>query len=52
MVEASVTNSGESLVYKRMGAGYLLYSVGSNRKDDGGKDKPEGEMDDIVVEVK
>jgi len=52
MVEASVTDSGESLVHKRMGAGYLLYSVGRNRKDHGGKDRPEGETDDIVMDVK
>jgi hypothetical protein len=29
--------SGQDLVYRRQGAGYLLYSVGPNLKDDGGQ---------------
>jgi len=27
---------GKALIYKRQGAGYLLYSVGENTRDDGG----------------
>lgn len=34
--------SGEPLIYKRADADYQLYSVGSNRKDDGGGTIPEG----------
>jgi len=33
---------GELLRYKRMETGYLLYSVGRDRHDNGGKAKPEG----------
>lgn len=29
--------NGESLIYRRVGDGFLLYSVGWNEKDDGGK---------------
>jgi len=28
--------SGKSLIYRKSGEGYILYSVGKNRKDDGG----------------
>jgi hypothetical protein len=28
--------SGKPLIYRKSGAGYILYSVGKNRKDDGG----------------
>lgn len=42
------------LVYRRVGGGYLLYSLGRNMTDDGGKRDPEGDedADDISVEVK
>lgn len=30
--------SGKSLIYKRKGSGYILYSVGTDNKDNGGKD--------------
>lgn len=32
--------SGGKMVYRREGAGYLVYSVGINARDDGGKEKP------------
>ncbi len=44
--------SGKGLVYKAEGKGYLLYSVGPNEKDDGGKPRdadPPG--DDIVIRM-
>ena len=44
--------SGRALVYRRDGAGYLLYSVGANEKDDGGRqydDDPVG--DDLRVRM-
>jgi hypothetical protein len=45
--------SGADFVYHREGNGYLLYSVGRNGKDDGGKsqqnDPPDEEGDDFVV---
>jgi hypothetical protein len=44
--------SGKPLIYKPTGAGYLLYSVGVNGADDGGKtfgDTPPG--DDLVVRM-
>ena len=37
------------LIYKRRGAGYVLYSVGPNMKDDGGVEESEDGADDIVV---
>jgi len=44
------------LIYRRVGEGYLLYSVGCNMSDDGGKRDEEpsadGAADDIRVEVK
>ncbi len=41
------------LHYKRTGEGYLLYSVGPDMKDDGGKGRDDGEdCDDIVVRAK
>jgi hypothetical protein len=47
--------NGEELRYKRKAEGYLLYSVGVNGKDDGGKGyddrKPEETWDDLVVRV-
>jgi len=36
--------SGQPFVYRRDGAGYTLYSVGPNGKDDGGESRPEGGM--------
>jgi tetratricopeptide (TPR) repeat protein len=44
--------SGGEVHYKREGEGYLLYSVGSNGKDDGGRDfnaNPPG--DDLVLRM-
>jgi len=49
--------AGKDLHYKRDGDGYLLYSVGRNGKDDGGrgyedrKDGDDRDGDDIVVRV-
>jgi hypothetical protein len=55
-VPADILNHGANLHYRREGAGFLLYSVGRNGKDDGGKgydDRKEGEdWDDIVVRVR
>jgi hypothetical protein len=42
--------SAEPLVYKPAGKGYLLYSVGINGKDDGGKANLEG-ADDIAIRM-
>ncbi|HUS48123.1 MAG TPA: hypothetical protein VM098_08385, partial [Phycisphaerae bacterium] len=40
------------LVYKRQGKGYILYSLGPNMKDDGGKTRDQDPEDfDIVVKV-
>jgi hypothetical protein len=44
--------SGAALVYRPTAAGYLLYSVGVNGRDDGGQwtdDEPPG--DDLVAQV-
>jgi hypothetical protein len=44
--------SGKPLIYRQIGKGYLLYSVGANGIDDDGKgvyDEPKG--DDIVVRI-
>jgi hypothetical protein len=45
--------SGADYIYRREGNGYLLYGVGRNGKDDGGKsqqnDPPDEEGDDFVV---
>ncbi len=43
---------GKPLIYKRIGKGYLLYSVGENMKDDGGVEDEATGKDDIVVRVK
>ena len=47
--------TGSDLHYKPSGDGYLLYSVGPNAKDDGGKetgnDKEGKGWDDIVVRI-
>ena len=37
------------LTYRRVGKGYLLYSVGENMKDDGGREDEAKEFDDIAV---
>ncbi len=50
--------SGGPLRYKRQDAGYVVYSVGLNRKDDGGRsssddpdDEVAGDCDDIAIRV-
>ncbi len=44
--------SGEPLRYRREDGGYVLYSVGVDLDDDGGKEKPDTDDDgDIVVRV-
>jgi hypothetical protein len=45
--------SGKPFVYQRQGAGFILYSWGSNLKDDGGAMPPQGKANegDIVVKV-
>lgn len=35
--------SGESLIYKRHGAGFVVYSIGSDLKDDGGTPPPKND---------
>ena len=43
--------SGKDFIYKRQGDGFLLYSIGANMRDDGGKSVAspnEAEPDDIV----
>lgn len=41
-------SGGKDFIYKPADGGYVLYSVGENGQDDGGKDKAQG-GDDIVV---
>ncbi len=41
--------SGGPLVYKPGDAGYLLYSVGRNGRDDGGESSKSSNADDIVI---
>jgi hypothetical protein len=41
--------SGKGLIYKPEGAGYLLYSVGDNGKDEKGRSYPYG--DDLAVRM-
>ena len=44
--------SGKALIYRREGEGYVLYSVGRNLRDDGGRTSDDGDdCDDIVVRV-
>jgi hypothetical protein len=54
-VPKDIFNNDADLHYSREGDGYLLYSVGSNGKDDGGKtwgDAKNGEdWDDLVVRM-
>ena len=40
------------LTYRRVGKGYLLYSVGKNMKDDGGLEDEVKELGDIAVRAK
>jgi type II secretory pathway pseudopilin PulG len=40
--------SGKSLVYRRRGAGYVLYSIGANLKDDGGT--PPGDNQSLITD--
>jgi len=42
--------TSQPIIYKRRDAGYLLYSVGPNMTDDGGREEGEG-ADDLVVRV-
>ncbi|MCD4823363.1 MAG: hypothetical protein K8S55_02045 [Phycisphaerae bacterium] len=48
--------SGKPLIYKTRDKGFLLYSVGTNQLDDGGKkggwSKKKGWYGDIIIEVK
>jgi hypothetical protein len=54
-IPKDIFNGDSDLIYRREGGGYVLYSVGSNGKDDGGRGREEdkeGEgWDDIVVRV-
>jgi len=48
--------SGKPLIYKRTAKGFLLYSVGENMRDDGGRDRSDNkaeddDYDDIVVKA-
>lgn len=43
--------TGRPLVYRRQGDGYVVYSVGSNGRDDGGKLAPREGPDDIAWTV-
>jgi hypothetical protein len=44
--------SGGPLIYKVIGDGFVLYSVGENLRDDGGRTAADGEgFDDIVIRV-
>ena len=54
-VPKDIFNNDADLHYSRKGDGYLLYSVGENGKDDGGKgydDRKNGEgWDDLAVRM-
>jgi len=42
-------SSGKPLVYRRDGCGFIVYSVGPNMKDDGGKEPAkDADTEDIV----
>lgn len=49
--------SGKDFIYKPSGRAYVLYSVGPNMRDDGGRERPEDAgadddgPDDIVIRV-
>ena len=40
--------SGEDFIYRREGEGFLIYSIGANLKDDGGKVEQDWKEGDIV----
>ena len=42
--------SGEALIYRKTEKGYVVYSVGVNRKDDGGVTEKGMDKGDLVVE--
>jgi hypothetical protein len=42
---------GKPLRYKKLDKGYVIYSVGSDRKDDGGSADPERGFKDITFRV-
>jgi len=45
--------TGGDLIYRREGAGCVLYSLGLNLRDDGGRSGEDGEgFDDIVIRLK
>jgi hypothetical protein len=54
-IPKDIFNNDSDLHYAREGSGYLLYSVGKNGKDDGGKRsedaKQSEDWDDLVVRV-
>ena len=54
-VPKDIFNNDADLHYKRQGDGYLLYSVGVNGKDDGGKGEGDRtgneDWDDLAVRV-
>jgi hypothetical protein len=54
-IPKDIFNHDADLHYTRQGDGYVLYSVGSNGKDDGGKDYEDrrdvADADDLVVRV-
>lgn len=37
--------SGKDFIYKRQEKGFILYSIGRNMKDDGGKESPNSDPD-------
>jgi hypothetical protein len=45
--------TGQPLVYRRQGAGFIVYSIGRNMTDDGGRKSEDlvGRADDIVFEL-
>jgi len=43
--------TGGPLVYRKKGAGYVLYSLGENQKDDGGVREKNSRTGDLVVEA-
>ena len=42
---------GKPLRYKKLDKGYVIYSVGSGRKDNGGSSDPEHGFEDITFRV-
>jgi hypothetical protein len=40
------------LRYKSERSGYVLYSVGWNQRDDGGRDEPAKNQDDLVASLR